>query len=323
MASFPVRGKRLRTCTPLVRRSAASRLDVWPMGLLYAVALSWGLSSFQGLTGLLLLAPCAALHVLLLLFSVWFVEFRALVHFREEREVSAASHCLVLPERYQGRVSLVELHTLRALSERGNASARPAHYFEFRKQRFVFDPSEAAFAKLHYPSSLDVQLYRKDKGITSETQVAALEEWYGTNQFDMPAPSFLEMLQEQMMAPFFVFQVFCVLLWCMDDYLSYSLMTLFMLVLFECTVVKQRERNYQELRRVPPSGRHVYVYRGGKWAMSSPARLLPGDLFSMLDGEQVVPADAVLVSTLSGIRARAHYSRAAVEWLNPVRDASR
>ena len=46
---------------------------------------------------------------------------------------------------------------------------------------------------------------------------AALAKW-GPNRFVVPLPRFADMLKEQLVAPFFVFQVFCVGLWCLDDY---------------------------------------------------------------------------------------------------------
>ncbi len=48
--------------------------------------------------------------------------------------------------------------------------------------------------------------------------MAAAAEIWGLNKFEVPVPPFLDLLQEQMLAPFFVFQMFCVLLWCLDEY---------------------------------------------------------------------------------------------------------
>lgn len=76
-------------------------------------------------------------------------------------------------------------------------------------------------------------------------------------------------------------QVFCVLLWCLDDYWYYSLFTLFMLVTFECTVVGQRLRNLKELRTLQTPKQETYVYRCGKWEKMPGDALLPGDVISI------------------------------------------
>ena len=51
---------------------------------------------------------------------------------------------------------------------------------------------------------------------------------------DIPIPKFLDLYKEHLVAPFFVFQLFCTLL---DEYWYYSIFNLWMLLFFEGTVV--------------------------------------------------------------------------------------
>jgi hypothetical protein len=116
----------------------------------------------------------------------------------------------------------------------------------------------------HFPLQETFAYYSKCTGHGSEAKAAAALKRYGPNKYEVPVPPFVELLKEHMVAPFFVFQIFCVLLWCLDEYWYYSLFTLFMLVAFECTVVSQRVRNLTELRRLTTPKLALNVYRNGK-----------------------------------------------------------
>lgn len=123
--------------------------------------------------------------------------------------------------------------------------------------------------------------FQKSKGISSAAELNKLEQHYGTNTFDIPVPTFTELFKEHAVAPFFVFQIFCVGLWLLDDYWYYSLFTLFMLVVFESTVVWQRQRTLTEFRGMSIKPYQLWVYRLGKWTEIYSDKLLPGDLVSV------------------------------------------
>lgn len=90
--------------------------------------------------------------------------------------------------------------------------------FEFRKRRFVFRPESNAFEHLKFPAHEPLRSYLAATGHGSAERVASATQRWGLNKFDVPLPAFSALLKEQMLAPFFVFQVFCVALWCLDEY---------------------------------------------------------------------------------------------------------
>jgi cation-transporting ATPase 13A1 len=157
--------------------------------------------------------------------------------------------------------------------------------FLFQKRRFLYNPGTKSFSTLTFDIDADpkpsVGSFQQSRGLQKEADLSRLEYHYGMNIFDIPLPSFTELFKEHAVAPFFVFQIFCVGLWMMDDYWYYSLFTLFMLVAFESTVVWQRQTTLKEFRGMSIKPYDMWVFRLGKWTEVQSDKLLPGDLVSV------------------------------------------
>lgn len=260
------------------------------------------------------LVSTAALSALLLLLEFWIVGVYCWAQLDEREDPEKAEFCIVKPLHTQSKKAhKCELHAKRRRGPSDDAA--PAEIsFEFWNAKYIYDRTSGQFERLTYSvEGTPFAQHFKTAGIGSspKAQEDGLERW-GSNEFSFSKPEFLPLLVEHMLAPFFVFQLFCVGLWCLDEYwvsasrppwlpppwlpthpmpspslslsLSrqyYSLFTLVMLVLFECTVVKQRIRNLDTLQQMGHQPQTMWTCRGGRWEEIYEEDLLPGDIISI------------------------------------------
>lgn len=239
----------------------------------------------------------ALLQALTALSCLWSVSVRCALTTRCVRSPQRATLVQVVPTENNGGAELVPLQrrSLASCSHRNQSDSDTVFWFRFQKAKYIWSADRKCFDALRFPDNNVLGEYTRWRGHETEEAVKEAELTYGRNMMDLDVPEFMELFKERASAPFFVFQVFCVGLWCLDEYWYYSIFTLMMLVVFECTLVYQQMRNMSEIHNMGNKAFRVHVYRCGKWRPLVSDQLVPGDLVSIIRSKNAVPCDMLLV----------------------------
>ncbi|KAI9105844.1 hypothetical protein DFS34DRAFT_31509 [Phlyctochytrium arcticum] len=280
-----------------VRTPAEWHLYGFPFAAVYAAWLYFVLYQSEKIfgdieVGRLTFILVAAIHALTYLVSQWSVKANAKMTCRKESDPYKASVIMVIPTTHNGSGAMCDIK--RSVNR---ITKEPQVYFFFQQKKYIYNDKSHQFEKLDFPShqKLTVNQYLQSEGLSSVQDVETAKEKYGGNKFDIPIPKFAELFKEHLVAPFFVFQLFCVALWFLDDMWYYSLFTLVMLFVFESTVVFQRLRNLQEFRSMSIEPYPMQVYRNKTWSSIQTDALLPGDIVSIIRQKSDVPVPADMV----------------------------
>lgn len=261
------------------------RLYVWPFTILWPIFLALYLDQdryddyIDGQEWTFVwVATITCLQALTWLSTKWSVNLDTYFTCTKANSVEDASLIKIIPAVNSGAAGICKI-------EREVEGSKTKTSFLFQKRRFVYSVDKKSFAPLTYlldqKEKPTIGYFQESKGLTTPAKVQEVNKHYGDNTFDIPVPTFTELWKEHAVAPFFIFQIFCVGLWLLDDYWYYSLFTLFMLVAFESTVVWQRQRTLNEFRGMSIKPYDIWVYRAGKWTEIKSDKLLPGDLASV------------------------------------------
>ena len=224
-------------------------------------------------------------HILLSLSCVWSVHIRCLVTCTSVSAVQAASLVKVVPTANNGSTVLTQL-------EHRNGQT----WFQFQKIRYIYDTHTDTFSPPSLEENRDFRSYLNSTGL-SRADAGMREKLFGSSGLSIELPLFSQLFRERATAPFFIFQLFCVLLWCLDEYWHYAVFTLVMLVSLECMVVIQQKRNLSSVREMIREPSSVLVHRDSKWEHMPSNLLVPGDLISLsvTKHELTSPCDALLL----------------------------
>uniref|UniRef100_A0A8C4DR83 P-type ATPase A domain-containing protein n=1 Tax=Dicentrarchus labrax TaxID=13489 RepID=A0A8C4DR83_DICLA len=122
--------------------------------------------------------------------------------------------------------------------------------------------------------------------------------FFGENEIAVRVPSLFKLLIKEVLNPFYIFQLFSVILWSAEDYYYYATAIVFMSVISIATSLYTIKKQYVMLHDMVAahSVLRVSVCRGNKdieQAMST--ELVPGDVIIIPANGMIMPCDAVLI----------------------------
>lgn len=286
----------VQTADLLVPKSLLARVYVWPFAVIYPIFFQIYLNHYDTYIGgsewtFVYLMAIVSFNLLFWLMPHWNINIDGRFNYSVVLSMAEASHIKITPAPNcgVGEICLIQRETF--------ADGEQQTSFLYQKRRHLFHKSSGKFSPPEFKVDElpPLSYFQNTTGLLGDLE--KLVRNYGKNKFDIPIPTFMELFKEHAVAPFFVFQIFCVALWCMDEQWYYSLFSLFMLVSFEMTTVFQRRTTMNEFQSMGIKPYSIYAYRDKKWKQLQTDELLPGDLVSVTrtSEESAIPCDLLLL----------------------------
>jgi cation-transporting ATPase 13A1 len=269
----------------LRQRKLLERLDVMPFVFIYGILLAMHYSMELNF---IVQMSCFVVTVITQ-FVVFFCKFwseksRAIICFQLVNNINQANY-----------VRTDFIHSDFKANNRSEISkiskTKESIIIEVDKINYIYDENKKTFLKAKFELNKKLREFLDAEPYNNNSLVEQTQEKFGKNLMNIPIPSFIDLYKEHVVAPFFVFQIFCIMLWIFDDYGIHSFTTLTMLCIFEATVVGQRIMNLVALRKMRNPPHYIKVYRNNTWTKISSEELIPGDIVSIIDGTNLDAAE--------------------------------
>ncbi|NWW21020.1 AT132 ATPase, partial [Falcunculus frontatus] len=171
-------------------------------------------------------------------------------------------------------------------------------YYLFQGMRYVWLERRQAFCKV---SVLDegwscAELHLCRAGLDLQEH-SARRRIYGPNLIEVPVKSYARLLVEEVLNPFYIFQVLSMVLWVCDAYYYYAA-CIFLISTFSLGLsLYETRKQSTTLRNMARMSVHVRVRRpSGEELVLSSAELVPGDCIRLPTDGALLPCDAALLT---------------------------
>ncbi|KAF6721875.1 putative cation-transporting ATPase 13A2 [Oryzias melastigma] len=170
-------------------------------------------------------------------------------------------------------------------------------FYLFEGLRYIWLDRKGAFCRVSVLNEgwTYRDLHRFQKGLDPVEQ-SSRRHMFGSNLIDVPVKSYMKLLLEEVLNPFYVFQVFSITLWMIDEYYYYALCIFVISIISISVSLYETRRQSITLRNMARLVTKVTIRRdSGVEESVSSEELVPGDCLIIPPEGLLMPCDAALL----------------------------
>ena len=120
---------------------------------------------------------------------------------------------------------------------------------------------------------------------------------FGQNVIDIEQKSILQLLMDEVLHPFYIFQVASMILWSFDEYYYYAACIFLISIVSVTATLIDTRTTMKRLRDISRFECNVRVLRDGFWRTIESSELVPGDVYELSDPSLgLFPCDSLLLA---------------------------
>ncbi|KAJ3824491.1 hypothetical protein EV361DRAFT_891484 [Lentinula raphanica] len=204
----------------------------------------------------------------------------------------------VFPPRLLGQVLSTPLqHDPEGTYDAETKMLRSLLVISYRYSRFALDPRDGLFYVMRNwrdPSWTSSSLLQSGLQQNVRSQRATL---FDKNEINIEAKSTVALLIEEVIHPFYVFQIASIILWSLDDYYYYAFCIFAISVGSIVTTLIETKKTITRMREMSKFSCKVTVLVDGAWVEMDSVNLVPGDVVNLTTSQlSLIPADMFLLA---------------------------
>ncbi|KAJ7446163.1 hypothetical protein B0H11DRAFT_2085328 [Mycena galericulata] len=168
---------------------------------------------------------------------------------------------------------------------------------DYRYSRFALDPRTGLFTMIRDwrdPSWTSLQSVQSGIDTPVGQQRLTL---FGNNEVDIEGKSTVALLVDEVIHPFYVFQIASIILWSLDNYYYYAFCIALISVISISTTLVETKKTISRMREMARFSCEVDVLVDGTWVTRDSTLLVPGDVLNITSSQiSLIPADMFLLS---------------------------